>query len=103
MSATSTRVRCATRARRKCAARGENSTALRALPSFGIHKINRMQQILKRLDNMQHSLYWLSRISRGYFLSRLSPRGFVFDSIKSNPSCKYVAAFGQAATRPDYA
>jgi hypothetical protein len=68
-----------------------------------IHKINRMQQILKRLDNMQHSLYWLSHIIRGYSLNRLFLRGFAFDSIESNSSRKYVAALGQAATRPDNA
>ena len=68
-----------------------------------IHKINHMQQILKRLDNLQHSLYWLNHINCCFSLNRLSLRGFVFDPIEKNSARKSVAAFGQAATRPDYA
>jgi len=103
MSATSTRVRCGSRPPETRSVQWKKHCLVRALHHLeGIHKINRMQQILKRLDIMQHSLYWLSDISRGHSLNQLSLRGFALDSIESNSSCKHVAAFGQAATGPDY-
>src|ERR1700751_3058986 len=69
-----------------------------------IHRpTNRMQQILKALDNMQQSLYWLRQYcARSSFRATLYP-GVVPDSIESNSRCERRSAFRRTSAGTNHA
>jgi hypothetical protein len=64
------------------------------VPKVAIGKTNAMQQILKHLDNVQHSLYSLTPLA--------FRQGVVPDQIESISRCQYGPASERAPARADY-
>src|SRR5216684_6913692 len=62
-----------------------------------------MQQILKHLDNVQHSLYSLTPLAAAHSPNGIPPGGVVPDQIESISRCQHGSASHRTPARADYA
>ena len=87
--------------RRVC---GKNALPRAAEHSLAcIYKIDRVQQILKHLDNVQHSLYLLTPLMGAHSSKWDSARGFVPDQVESISRCEHGSASHRTPARADHA